>query len=144
LIYVSGIIAIHATDGYGNPCDINSTTDYPESFATLGKDIESMWKPDKCRSKQVFVTGSSFATPVAAAIAADVLEYARWNLNLTIEEKKRLYSWPYMKKIFAKMAGDNPRGGYGYVQPWTLWEKGYKHVKDVKDVLRLIITDLLV
>ncbi len=42
------------------------------NFATLGVTIESMWQ-----GQTVYKSGTSYATAVAAGIAANVLEYAR-------------------------------------------------------------------
>jgi hypothetical protein len=96
-------------------------------------DIKSRWKvTGKC--KNVYLSGTSFATPIAAAIAANVLEWARWNLELTPDQKKLLYSPGKMKLIFEKMQQD--RTGLHFVQPWTLWKQGRDQViEELKNII---------
>ncbi|KAF2107012.1 hypothetical protein BDV96DRAFT_637800 [Lophiotrema nucula] len=143
LASMSGVIAVHATDGLGAASNFNPTSLSGESFPTLGRDIQSNWKETGKRNppKPIYLSGTSFATPIVAAIAADVLEWARWNLKMTNDQKKLLYSAGYMKKVFAKMM--QPRFNIHYIQPWTLWERGWDNgcgqVKSVKDVLMEVI-----
>jgi hypothetical protein len=140
---MQGVIAIHATDGLGGAAPFNPTST-PNSFATLGRDIKSSWwvkEGRKPTDKPVYLSGTSFATPIAAAIAADVLEYARWKLRPNSRQNGLLHSPRYMREIFAKMM--QPRFGYNYVQPWLLWEKGWENAAGqsipVDEVLREII-----
>lgn len=75
------VICIHATDGYGNPSSFNSSPmkDH-DNFSTLGEDVESAWpvrlgKPTShgvCKTRKF---GTSFATPIAAGIAAFLLQF---------------------------------------------------------------------
>ena len=54
------------------------------NLTTLGAAVESEWK-----SKKVYKSGTSFATPVAAAFAANILEFANFKLE---EEDRRSYA----------------------------------------------------
>ncbi|KAF5593782.1 subtilisin [Fusarium subglutinans] len=73
-----GVFCIHVTNERAVPnLNMNpvakSTMD---NFATLGENIQSYWQgEERC------ISGTSFATPVAAAIAANILEFARRNLR---------------------------------------------------------------
>jgi hypothetical protein len=78
--------------------------------------------PDK--RKDVYISGSSFATPIAAGIGANVLEFARHRLNLDGWMKSRFYSHDGMTKILKAMSG--PRGDYDFVHPLLLWEEAYR------------------
>ncbi|KAI8713078.1 hypothetical protein NCS52_01251100 [Fusarium sp. LHS14.1] len=116
-----GVIAIHASDGLGTPTNINPTPDRTDdNFATLGRDIEIEVALKNGEYEKKYVTGTSFATPIAAAIAANVLEFSRHKLHLTLDRKRTLYTGPCIRRIFKKMA--ERRGDYDYLQPWTLWE----------------------
>jgi subtilisin family serine protease len=70
----TGVFAIHATEEDGtSPKDLNAPRDSSaDNFATLGCDISSYWK-----GEDVFITGTSFAAPVAASIAANGLAFVR-------------------------------------------------------------------
>jgi len=122
----NGVIAIHATDGLGTPVNINPSSTGGDCFATLGSNIPyTVYEENKDGDdddKEIYISGTSFATPVAAGIAANVLEYARRHIHdLNEDRKKELYSGPCMKRIFRAMS--QKRGDYHYVQPWTFWEE---------------------
>jgi len=117
----SNVIAIHATDGLGSSVNINPTPKGEWCFATLGHGIEHRaYGTDGEDGDALYVSGTSFATPIAAGIAANIMEYARHHVpDLNEDRKKRLYSAPGMRAIFKAMSEE--RGGYYYVQPWTFW-----------------------
>jgi len=116
------VIAIHATDGYGTAANINPSGDKKKvNFATLGRNIPMEWFCDGCKGDIRYISGTSFATPIAAAIAANVLEFASNRLKLTKDQKARLFSHTVMWKILRAMSA--PKGDYNYLQPWTMWEK---------------------
>lgn len=66
-------------------------------------------------------SGTSYATPIAAGIAANVMEYTRHHMRLSERNKTELYSPKGMADIFYLMR--QPRGGYGYIQPWDFWRE---------------------
>lgn len=137
-----GVIAVHATDGQGAAAKFNTNADSSgENFATLGRDIKLCHNPSGRteQDKHVYISGTSYSTPIAAGIAAHVLEFARYKLKLSEDQKKLLYSGGCMKKIFREMMGT--RGGYGYIQPWVLWDHGNERHKDICDVLNAIIEE---
>ncbi|KAI8656521.1 hypothetical protein NCS56_01256400 [Fusarium sp. Ph1] len=95
-----GVIAIHATDGLGTSMNINPNTDnVDDNFATLGRDIETKFTLGKRDGKKIYVTGTSYATPIAAAIAANVLEFSRHKLLLTSDRKRTLYTGPSLQPV---------------------------------------------
>ncbi|KAF8861598.1 putative subtilisin, partial [Acephala macrosclerotiorum] len=102
-----GVIAIHATDWYGTAANFNSTSDEGNvNFATLGRDIRVEWLSDVDSGewKNRYISGTSFATPIAAGIAANVLEFARHKLKRTTRRRDRLFSHDGMRKIFRAMS----------------------------------------
>ncbi|KAF5549964.1 subtilisin [Fusarium napiforme] len=115
-----GVFCIHATNQRGttNP-DMNPTAMYTkDNFATLGEDIESYWM-----GKERCISGTSFATPIAAALAANILEFARRNLGF--EEGNALQAYGPMRRLFRNKMTDNgeANGVYHYIKPWgdRLW-----------------------
>ncbi len=91
-----------------------STVTQP-NLATLGCGILSCWD-----GNHESISGTSFATPVAAAIAANVLEYARRVLPAG-EDQFRGYR--NMKTLFLDhMTDNNMPGTYHKLKPWeSLW-----------------------
>lgn len=67
-------------------------------------------------------TGISFATPIAAGIAACVLEFACIN-DVDNETYKKLRCRSGMRKVFAQKLADH-RQELHYIHPWKLFGKG--------------------
>ena len=65
------------------------------SFATLGVAIESAWA-----GQSLYLTGTSFATPIAAGIAANILEFARRKMALSDDKWEQLASYQGMRCAF--------------------------------------------
>lgn len=127
----ANVFCIHATDGKGNKGDMNpSPMRRTANFATLGVAIKSRWK-----GQTVYKSGTSFATPVAAAFAADVLEFANIKCSLSREHKELLHKREGMWKVFEAMAKE--RDKYDYLLPLHLWAgKGEDEIaKKIQDIL---------
>lgn len=125
------VICVHACDGKGNKGGMSpSPLRRKENFATLGVAVKSRWK-----GKTVYKSGTSFATPMAAAIAANVLEFANFKCNLSIKHRKLLYSRSGMAKLFEAISEE--RDGYDYVQPGRLWDDKDETelAEDIRDIL---------
>lgn len=124
----TGVICIHASDGRGNDGGISPSPEARKSnFSTLGISIESRWK-----GKKVLKSGTSFATPIAAALAANMLEFARYKCSLDEYEQRRLHSYDSIEEILYMMAKE--RQGYHYIMPLHLWSS-----KSETDIARKII-----
>ncbi|RSL48362.1 hypothetical protein CEP54_012969 [Fusarium duplospermum] len=111
----SGVFAIHATKGNGySPENMNPPADkILNNFATLGYRIPSRWD-----GKDVHISGTSFATPVAAAIAANALEFVQLAPpHYRSSNSRYFHVWGGMKHLFSCMS--NKVDGYDYVRPWA-------------------------
>ena len=110
------IICIHASDGKGKDGGISpqAITGSDNNLMTLGMSVPLIWK-----SREVVKSGTSFATPIAAGIAADVLVIAR-SFGLTKPEEQRLHSCDGMRQVFHLLSPTSD-AGHRYVAPWKLW-----------------------
>ncbi|KAK1243094.1 hypothetical protein MKX07_003722 [Trichoderma sp. CBMAI-0711] len=112
----TGVICIQASDGRGNDGGISPSPEPRKSnFSTLGISIESRWK-----GKKVLKSGTSFATPIAAAIAANMLGFARYKCSLDEYEHRRLHSYDSIEEVLHLMAEE--RQGYHYIMPLRMWD----------------------
>ncbi|KAK2616463.1 hypothetical protein QQS21_000505 [Conoideocrella luteorostrata] len=114
-----GVICVYATFGNGydgrlGPKQDDSVKNFP--IGTLGVTIESRWK-----GKAVWLKGTSYATPIASAVAANVLEFARRNLDAQVQSE--LERFRGMKAVLALMCKDCDSKSYRYCAPWVLYEK---------------------
>ena len=110
------VICINSTDGFGNKSDFNpSEKEKGDNFATLGAGVKSSWK-----NETVYVSGTSYATPVAAGLATMILGYARCKVEMTDAQEKWLHSCDGMRTIMRLMV--ERRDGYDYVAPWQFWK----------------------
>jgi hypothetical protein len=114
------VFCIHASDGHGNPSGLDPTPirgDY--NFSTLGVAVPC----GDTGGREIFKTGTSYATPVAAGLAANIIDLADWLAEageLTSAQMKKLRSYEGMRSVFKLMAPSR-RQDYDYVAPWNLW-----------------------
>ncbi|RFU75778.1 hypothetical protein TARUN_6537 [Trichoderma arundinaceum] len=129
----SRVICIHACDGKGNKGDMNPSPEKKkDNFTALGVAVKSQWK-----RQVVYKSGTSFATPVAAAFAADILEFANLRCSLSYDQKKLLHRRDGMLAVFHAMSIE--RDGYDYLHPEHLWDRQdvTKAAKAIQDILEL-------
>ncbi|PON28461.1 hypothetical protein TGAM01_v202955 [Trichoderma gamsii] len=89
----SDVFCIFAADGMGNSAPANPTGEqYAPNFSTLGQAVEAAW-PRKLVTDPFTrrKSGTSFAVPVAAGIAAMILLYAQQNLSTNEAMKFKEY-----------------------------------------------------
>ena len=110
------VIGIHAVDGRGKDCGICAAPikgDY--NFSALGVCAESWWGDGKTH-----VSGSSYATAVAAGAAASLLQFIRLNLELEdAEDMKWLYSTEGIREMLRMMSTEID--GYRCIAPSALF-----------------------
>ncbi|KAM3549323.1 hypothetical protein ARSEF4850_008923 [Beauveria asiatica] len=117
-----GIIAIHGTDGDGQPLGTNASVGRQDYFATLGLDIPVREQFATTRSRCVYASGVSYATPIAAGIAANMLEILRHEASHRVSDvKKWFYNGRYMKALLNAISQRDDR--CCFVQPWTFWHE---------------------
>ncbi|KAH7187349.1 peptidase S8/S53 domain-containing protein, partial [Fusarium oxysporum] len=117
----STVFCIHATDGNGNKSGMDPVP-LPDSinFTTLGVAVPCGYKDGNER----FLCGSSYSTPIAVGIAANILDQAQVLQRdgvLDVNECNRLYGYGGMKSVFKLMACKTD--GYDYLAPWNLWHE---------------------
>jgi len=133
------VICMHASDGKGNDHHGINPSALPntDNFTTLGLGIEFSWS-----NKPVWKSGTSYSAPIAAGIAASILDVVRHPAlegNIPLEQLRELGTGPGMKKIFRLMAKQAVRGGYDFVSPWNLWKPRLNE----RDVCSLIKEQLM-
>ncbi|KAI3320650.1 peptidase S8/S53 domain-containing protein [Xylariaceae sp. AK1471] len=131
-----GVFAIHATNEYGTVDTDMSPEPHPhkDNFATYGCDIESYWK-DHYRS----ISGTSFAAPIAAAIAANIVEFIRRQQPSIAEV---FTNYRIMSGLFRRhMTVNSKDGKYHTFMPWAkgLWDED-NEIEDVGEKLYEIYT----
>ena len=114
----SRVICINSADGSGarsryNPSPLSSS----HNFSVLGEAVSSAWPIMLGAGAEKRQSGTSTSTPVAAAIAALVLEFAQQPL-VQISHAARLKSLEGMREIFSFMS--ESKDGYNCIVPWKL------------------------
>ncbi|PVH76523.1 subtilisin-like protein [Cadophora sp. DSE1049] len=141
------VICVYATDGSGNAFtkNPNNLTSSSFHFATLGVGVKSSW-PRKLHDPPLKVgeaserrqTGTSFATPIVAGIAACIIEFAIVQ-NVPDELLTVLKTRQAMQKTLLKlMVDDTPRSGLHYIHPWKMFANDRSEesiVYAMKDIL---------
>lgn len=129
-----GVICIHASDGYGNDGGISPTPlEEGRNFSTLGIRIFSKWKKTK-----TCVSGTSYATPIAAAIFANILEFARHKCSLSERDQNKLRRSQEASQVLYRLGVGRDtkvkgRGGYDYIMPNLL-----RNGKSEQSIIELI------
>lgn len=126
------VICIHFTDGRGQCHKDNVESEKGDNFSTLGHAVESTWPEKLGQGLTQRRSGTSFATPIAAGIAAFILQYSWQNLPGAV----RLESGEGMGNVF-KLLARNPDGyKKEYVAPWYFCQKTPDKIReDILDVL---------
>ena len=117
------VFCIHSTDALGNRSIFSPTPERNAyNFATVGEAVQSFWPKHLCNPDEAAVktkSGTSFATPIAASIAAFLLLYARVNLATEPEIAKGLKGYQAMESLLFEVCQSSrpktDRDGYQYL-----------------------------
>jgi len=130
-------IEIYSADGYGRPSAFNPPAkEFSENFTVLGEGIYI----HKFSKEDQSVSGSSYATIIAAGIAATVLHFAsegRESSEDTNVERK-VHTQRGMRLVFRYMNSSRD-GKYANITPWKLLssfdgpEHVYKRLRGIFD-----------
>jgi hypothetical protein len=118
------VICIHASNGKGKDGGISPDPEpRDDNFMTLGMALDFGGKRK---------SGTSYAAPMAAAMAAHIVHTAENLLDLPQTAINRLRTGRGMREMFRLMSGPGYSGGYQFVAPWVrLWTKDW-HLDDDK------------
>jgi hypothetical protein len=131
------VICIHAANGIGHPSETNAPYGpKDDNFSILGKHVDFMIETknqdptalqgenDIKRPKTVYKSGSSVATPIAAGVAALVLEFAlqpgRHAPKVSKEDLDNLKSIHGMSSVLRRMTKNGNIGGFDFIAPWKV------------------------
>lgn len=119
------VICINSTDGYGKVSNFNPPPRKDHyNFCTLGEAVLDAWRPSDSSGLRGRDTGTSFATPLAAAIAASFIEFFRQDkfgrLEIADSLKNEMRTREGMLKIFVAISENFQ--GFNYLRPWSLLE----------------------
>ena len=137
-----GIFAIHSTDGYGNPSPYNSTAlALQPNFCILGEHIESAWPSKDTAGETRRLRGTSFATPIAACLAAFLLDYVHTNIHNINGYFYQPRSSVGMKKLFMMMHEERPpNSNYHLLLPVSFFKRREALVlEQIKEILAEIV-----
>lgn len=136
------VFCVHASTGNGQDGGINPEVWSGFNFMTLGMGLDLMEKEDildpikrrkmvkqgwdPVKYKQVVKSGTSFATPIAAGIAATVLDLAARVEAIDGRAKKKLKTPEGMQKMLRLMSTPKADAKMCYMAPWHHWENGWE------------------
>jgi Subtilase family len=113
------VICIHSTDGYSNKSPYNPTPREDDNFSIVGQYINSAWPDVNQTGETRRMSGTSFATPVAAGLAALVLDWVS-QVMPNVKTFIRLKSYNGMRRVFRLMSQERDPG-YSYLCPFELF-----------------------
>ncbi|UNI24639.1 hypothetical protein JDV02_010372 [Purpureocillium takamizusanense] len=113
------VICVHATATDGTPSPFNPSPIVGDNFATVGEATEGAWPLGLCDTTGsqscplAYKSGTSYATPILAGIAAFLLQYARE--NLPAREAARLKQLDGMATVLRRISV--VKQSYNYIAP---------------------------
>ncbi|KAH7176810.1 peptidase S8/S53 domain-containing protein [Dactylonectria macrodidyma] len=116
------VICVHSAEGFGTPSTFTPGPQDNQKIMVLGECVKSAW-PQRLTSPEnhKLMSGTSCAAPIAAGIAAILLDYARGFLE--DGEWKRFRRVDSMRRMFEKMRSPGSPSGYWWIRHWKLFDE---------------------
>ena len=119
------VISVDSANGEGetsgfNPASNDNENSKGDRFTAPGEDILSAYPPDLGESGIKRMTGTSFSTPIAAGVAALVLEFSRQSpLGLDHNINFKLRDMGVMRSILHTFCSEKEGSrGFRFLCPW--------------------------
>ncbi|KAM0520623.1 hypothetical protein ACHAPE_003020 [Trichoderma viride] len=119
----SHVICIHSGDGYGNQSSFTPSPKENMRIMVLGECVRSAWPPNlNLPGDNKDMSGTSCAAPIAAGVAAIILDYARGFLSR--QEWESLHRIDSMRRMFERLKDPDSHmhSGYWWIQHWRLFD----------------------
>lgn len=123
----SEVICINSTDGEGNKSHFNPSPEGHEPVSVLGEAVPSHWPQTGAARK----SGTSFAAPVAAGIAAVIMDYLNLRKGSWTEEQKFYASKIKRRKGMVSVLQKNlsaKRDKFQFLRPWELFNNDFQTI----------------
>jgi hypothetical protein len=144
------VMCIFSSNSFGRPSDFNPGSKYDRpNLMFPGEKVKGAW-PSSLADDDSFEprgatykhqSGTSCSTPIAAAVAAGILEFAWQERVPAVRRVKLLKHYSGMTQIFMRRMVDDYKVGdnsYHYVKPWKLISRSCQ-----KDEIPVLISDVL-
>ncbi|KAK2882509.1 hypothetical protein FQN49_000275 [Arthroderma sp. PD_2] len=133
-----GVICIHSADSDGNKSMYNPTPrERDDNFSILGQYIKSSWLSAGEAGASRRMSGTSFATPIALALACFIVGFVQMEIQ-DPDIVSEVMSKDGMTAVFRKLAEFNtPRDGYDWLSPFQFFKLPNRKIReDIKHILR--------
>jgi hypothetical protein len=120
------VFCVGAADGKGNPSAFNPPFIGEEKYSALGEAVLGAVPGNQYRRKD----GTSTATPIAAGIAAVLIDFTRQFIDMP----KGPEIYETMRKLFIKMSEATVEQPCRYLAPWYLINPGEGSRKIIKSI----------
>ncbi|KAL6399874.1 hypothetical protein AUP68_17283 [Ilyonectria robusta] len=115
------VICVHSAEGYGTPSTFTPSPRDNQKIMVLGECVRSAWPQHlKSPGDHKHMSGTSCAAPIAAGIAAILLDYSKGFLE--VDKWNKLHRVDFMRRMFEKMKDPGLQAGYWWVQHWKLFD----------------------
>ncbi|KAJ4376387.1 hypothetical protein N0V83_001670 [Neocucurbitaria cava] len=117
----NNVICVHSGDGNGARSTFTPSPSDNMRIMVLGECVKSACPPHlKCAADHKLMSGTSCAAPIAAGIAALILDYARGFLDE--HEWNRLRRTTAMLRMFKRMKDEHSTDGYWWIKHWQWFD----------------------
>ncbi|KAJ5613658.1 hypothetical protein N7528_007312 [Penicillium herquei] len=116
------VICVHSGNGRGKPSSFTPSAQDGMRVMVLGESVKSTWPQKLQEGDEKVMDSTSCATPIAAGIAALILDYAR--VFLTPEEWVKLRRVDSTRRLFNNMKDPDAyaKDGYWWIKHWEWFD----------------------